>query len=146
MDVVVPVWSICPGTIIPHGHVHNKLHASCSVSNALSVCLSKAITRKVVCAGEGAYTILKVTILACRGMCRSWRASRTGKVDPRGAVFSLALRCWMALLKRATETHLHLVGMHAGLFDWGLIYLVAAFFPGVQLSSNMTVQVPVCVS
>ena len=35
-------------------------------------------------AGEGAYTILKVTILACRGMYRSWRASRTGKVDPRG--------------------------------------------------------------
>ncbi|DBB04564.1 TPA: hypothetical protein ACH3X1_012644 [Trebouxia sp. C0004] len=35
--------------------------------------------------GEGAYTILKVTILAGRGMHRSWRASRTGKVDPRGA-------------------------------------------------------------
>ncbi len=35
-------------------------------------------------AGEGAYTILKVTILASRGMYRSWRASRTGKVDPRG--------------------------------------------------------------
>ncbi|KAL0033062.1 hypothetical protein WJX79_000741 [Trebouxia sp. C0005] len=35
--------------------------------------------------GEGAYTILKVTILACRGMYRSWKAKRTGKVDPRGA-------------------------------------------------------------
>jgi len=35
-------------------------------------------------AGEGAYTILKVTILACRGMYRSWKASRIGKVDPRG--------------------------------------------------------------
>ena len=36
--------------------------------------------------GEGAYTILKVTILACRGMYRSWKASRTDKVDPRGTV------------------------------------------------------------
>ena len=39
-------------------------------------------------AGEGAYTILKVTILACRGMYRSWKASRTGKVDPRGTFIS----------------------------------------------------------
>ncbi len=44
-------------------------------------------------AGEGAYTILKVTILACRGMYRSWRASRTGKVDPRGTFTLTPLPC-----------------------------------------------------
>lgn len=57
------------------------LHAT---QQSVSV-VTTALSQKVVhVSGEGAYTILKVTILACRGMYRSWRASRTGKVDPRG--------------------------------------------------------------